>query len=157
MAILFISHKLDEIRALTSRATVLRRGINVDGRYRYTVGLQLAEMMVGETVGDVIRETALLMVTSCWSGHLSRPRPTQFATPLRSISMQARRGEILGIAGIAGNGRDELMEALIGEWRGESNGVMFLDGLDITMQARRHAAIGIGFVPKNAMATPRYR
>ena len=63
--------------------------------------------------------------------------------------MQARRGEILGIAGIAGNGQDELMEALIGEWRGESNGAMFLDGLDITHAgpaARRNA--GIGFVPE---------
>ncbi len=151
VAILFISHKLDEIRALTSRATVLRRGINVatvntDARS----ARQLAEMMVGEMVDDVARNTApadgdILLEIS----NLSRPRPTQFATPLRSISLQAKRGEILGIAGIAGNGQDELMEALIGEWRGESNGVMLLEGLDITHAGpavRRNA--GIGFVPE---------
>lgn len=151
VAILFISHKLDEIRALTSRATVLRRGINVGTVDTDTRSArQLAEMMVGETVGDVARETApadgdILLEIS----NLSRPRPTQFATPLRGISLQARRGEILGIAGIAGNGQDELMEALIGEWRGESNGVMFLEGQDITHAgpaARRNA--GIGFVPE---------
>ena len=151
VAILFISHKLDEIRALTSRATVLRRGINVGTVDTDTRSArQLAEMMVGETVGDVARETApadgdILLEIS----NLSRPRPTQFATPLRGISLQARRGEILAIAGIAGNGQDELMEALIGEWRGERNGVMFLEGQDITHAgpaARRNA--GIGFVPE---------
>ena len=71
--------------------------------------------------------------------------------------MQARRGEILGIAGIAGNGQDELMEALIGEWRGESNGVMFLDGLDLTHAGAARRNAGIGLFQKNAMATPRYR
>ena len=151
VAILFISHKLDEIRALTSRATVLRRGINVGTVNTDTQSaMQLAEMMVGETVGDVARETALadgdvLLDIS----NLSRPRSTQFATPLRGICLQARRGEILAIAGIAGNGQDELMEALIGEWRGGSNGIITVEGLDITHAgptARRNA--GIGFVPE---------
>jgi simple sugar transport system ATP-binding protein len=151
VAILFISHKLDEIRALTSRATVLRRGINVGTVDTDTRSArQLAEMMVGEMVGDVARNTApadgdVLLEIS----HLSRPRPTQFATPLRTISLQARRGEILAIAGIAGNGQDELMETLIGEWRAESDGIILLKGLDITHAGpavRRNA--GIGFVPE---------
>ncbi len=151
MAILFISHKLDEIRALSSRATVLRRGINVGTVDTDTRSArQLAEMMVGETVGYVARETPpadgdILLEIS----NLSRPRPTQFGTPLRDISLKARRGEILGIAGIAGNGQDELMEALIGEWRGKSNGVISLEGIDISHAGpalRRNA--GIGFIPE---------
>ena len=87
VAILFISQSLDEIRALTSRATVLRRGINVGTVDTDTRSArQLAEMM-GEKVGDVARETAptdgdILLEIS----NLSRPRPTQFATPLRGIS-----------------------------------------------------------------------
>ncbi len=151
VAILFISHKLDEIRALTSRATVLRRGINVGTVNTDTRSArQLAEMMVGETVADVVRKTApadddILLEIS----NLSRPRSTQFSTPLRNISLQARRGEILAIAGIAGNGQDELMEALIGEWRDANNGIMVIEGLDITHAgptARRNA--GISFVPE---------
>jgi len=151
MAILLISHKLDEIRALTSRATVLRRGRNVGtvdtgGRS----ARQLAEMMVGARVADVSRGDSpadgpvLFEIRG-----LSRPRESQFATALRDISLQARAGEILGIAGIAGNGQDELMEALIGEWRGSGAGHIILEGQDISRKGpagRRNA--GLGFVPE---------
>ncbi|MDB2324847.1 ABC transporter ATP-binding protein [Alphaproteobacteria bacterium] len=151
MAILFISHKLDEIRALTSRATVLRRGVNVGTVDTSTQSSrQLAEMMVGEKVGDVSRGASLGGgKTLLTIKGLARPRETQFATALQDISMQARSGEILGIAGIAGNGQDELMEALIGEWRSDQAGVIMLDGHDISRErpaARRNA--GLGFVPE---------
>ena len=84
VAILFISHKLDEIRALTKRATVLRRGRNVGTVESATQSSkQLAEMMVGNAVGDIERQTqpadnpsALFAIRG-----LSRPRATPFATP----------------------------------------------------------------------------
>ena len=152
VAILFISHKLEEIRALTERATVLRRGRNV-GTVD-TAGQsskQLAEMMVGDSVGDIAGQarpdgqtTALLEVAS-----LVRPAGTAFATPLRQISFAARAGEVLGIAGIAGNGQDELMEALIGEWRGRDADVIRIDGVDITREGpSRRRQLGLGFVPE---------
>ena len=152
VAILFISHKLEEIRALTQRATVLRRGRNV-GTVD-TAGQsskQLAEMMVGDSVGDISGQArpatqadALLEVTS-----LNRPAETPFATPLRDISFTARAGEVLGIAGIAGNGQDELMEALIGEWRGRSADVIRIEGVDITRDGpSRRRQHGLGFVPE---------
>ena len=152
VAILFISHKLEEIRALTQRATVLRRGRNV-GTVD-TAGQsskQLAEMMVGDSVGDISGQArpatqadALLEVTS-----LNRPAETPFATPLRDISFTARAGEVLGIAGIAGNGQDELMEALIGEWRGRGADVIRIEGVDITRDGpSRRRQHGLGFVPE---------
>ena len=152
VAILFISHKLEEIRALTQRATVLRRGRNV-GTVD-TAGQsskQLAEMMVGDSVGDISGQArpatqadALLEVTS-----LNRPAETPFATPLRDISFTARAGEVLGIAGIAGNGQDEVMEALIGEWRGRSADVSRIEGVDITRDGpSRRRQHGLGFVPE---------
>ena len=152
VAILFISHKLEEIRALTERATVLRRGRNV-GTVD-TAGQsskQLAEMMVGDSVGDIdgqkrpgTKTKALLEVAS-----LNRPAETPFATPLRGISFAARAGEVLGIAGIAGNGQDELMEALIGEWRGRDADMIRIDGANITRDGpSRRRQHGLGFVPE---------
>ena len=152
VAMLFISHKLEEIRALTERATVLRRGRNV-GTVD-TAGQsskQLAEMMVGARVGDIdgqarpgSKAAALLEVRA-----LKRPAETAFATPLRDISCVARAGELLGIAGIAGNGQDELMEALTGEWRGRDAGMIHIDGADITRDGpSRRRQRGLGFVPE---------
>jgi ABC-type uncharacterized transport system ATPase subunit len=152
VAILFISHKLEEIRALTERATVLRRGRNV-GTVD-TAGQsskQLAEMMVGGSVGDIDRQArpgteaaTLLEVTS-----LNRPAATAFATPLRDVCLAARAGEVLGIAGIAGNGQDELMEALTGEWRGRDANMICIDGVDITHEGpSRRRQLGLGFVPE---------
>ena len=152
VAILFISHKLEEIRALTERATVLRRGRNVgtvDSRKKSSK--QLAEMMVGAAVGDIERleqtvdsPPVLLKVTG-----LSRARDTQFSTPLRDISFTAHAGEILGIAGIAGNGQDELMEALTGEWTAGKASAIRVGVQDIgTAGPARRRQQGIGFVPE---------
>ena len=151
VAILFISHKLDEIRALTSRATVLRRGFNVGTVDTKTqTSKQLAEMMVGSKVQDVSSQKPPKNAASLLSvANLSRPKDSRFATALRDISMDARSGEVLGIAGIAGNGQDELMEALIGEWIGGTSNVIHLDGADISLAgpAQRRVA-GMGFVPE---------
>ena len=151
VAILFISHKLEEIRALTERATVLRRGRNVGTvATADKTSRELAEMMVGGDVGNIDGQARpsdgreLLTVKS-----LNRPAETTFATPLRDVSFAARAGEVLGIAGIAGNGQDELMEALIGEWRGRGADVLVVDGVDMTGDGpSRRRQLGIGFVPE---------
>ena len=152
VAILFISHKLEEIRSLTKRATVLRRGRNVGTvNSASKSSKQLAEMMVGSSVGDIDRQARpksdpdiLFEVRG-----LDRPPATSFATPLRDLSFAARAGEVLGIAGIAGNGQDELMEALTGEWAGRGHDVIRIDGDDITANgpAERRQR-GMGFVPE---------
>jgi ABC-type uncharacterized transport system ATPase subunit len=151
MAVLFISHKLDEIRALTSRATVLRRGKVVGTvNTKDKTSRQLAEMMIGAKVKDVARQTAPAKAKLLFEVNgLSRPRDTAFSVALNDVSISAYAGEILGIAGIAGNGQDELMEALIGEWRPDAANVIWLDGADLSHEGpsgRRVA--GMGFVPE---------
>lgn len=152
VAILFISHKLEEIRALTERATVLRRGQNV-GTVNSAAksSKELAEMMVGSSVADIVRQDQpdASPVRLFEVKNMSRDRATQFATPLRSLSIEARQGEILGIAGIAGNGQDELMEALTGEWQGRTAGTISIDGVDISREGpARRRQLGLGFVPE---------
>ncbi len=152
VAILFISHKLEEIRSLTERATVLRRGQNVGTvESRKKTSKQLAEMMVGMAVGDIERcEQGVGQPPAIFEiSGLSRDRETQFSTPLRDISVVARAGEVLGIAGIAGNGQDEFMEALTGEWRASSAAMITVDSHQIgTVGPARRRQFGIGFVPE---------
>ena len=121
-AILYISHKLEEVKRLCDRATVLRHGKVVarcDPR-RQTAG-RLAAMMVGAEVEAVRRGasdhdaamaggTAVLCVRA-----LDQPPLGPFSTPLRGIRLEVRAGEVFGIAGVAGNGQSELFEALSGE------------------------------------------
>jgi ABC-type uncharacterized transport system ATPase subunit len=117
-AILYISHKLEEIRALCDEATILRRGKVVDTcTPREKTARELAEMMVGAVLTPPARSekpkgTVALEVTK-----LSVKSPNQFGTALKDISFSVQRGEILGIAGVAGNGQDELLLALSGEIR----------------------------------------
>ncbi|WP_372602768.1 ABC transporter ATP-binding protein [Actibacterium sp.] len=115
-AILYISHKLEEIRALCDAATVLRLGKVVDScNPREKSASELAEMMVGTKLvppsrpaaepGEVVLEVSNLSVKSA----------NPFGTSLKDISFTVRAGEVLGIGGVAGNGQDELLAALSGE------------------------------------------
>ena len=77
---------------------------------------------------------------------MQKPKPTAFAVTLNDISFTADAGEILAIAGVAGNGQDEIMAALSGEWRPPSAGVIMLDGQDISHlgpAARRRVGLGV--------------
>lgn len=120
-AILYISHKLEEIRTLCDEATILRRG-KVVGTCtpREVSARDMAEMMVGAVLTPPARSAAkdwgdthaALEVSG-----LQAPSPIPFGTSLKDISFSVKRGEVLGIAGVAGNGQDELLLALSGELR----------------------------------------
>jgi simple sugar transport system ATP-binding protein len=153
-AVLFISHKLDEIKQLTSRATILRGGVKVaEVKTGDQSKRQLAELMIGAKVKDMQAQSTpktsktLLTVTG-----LSRPADGPFNVALRDINLSVRAGEILGIAGIAGNGQSELMDALTGEWRpsyANASNMIQLGADDITTLSpagRRRA--GLAFVPE---------
>ncbi len=115
-SILYISHKLEEIRVLCDRATVLRDGRVVGAcDPRETTARDMAELMVGAVLQvpekpDKPAGDLALSLTK-----LSAPAPHMFGTALRDISLSVRRGEVLGIGGVAGNGQDELVAALSGE------------------------------------------
>jgi ABC-type uncharacterized transport system ATPase subunit len=131
-SILYISHKLEEIRALCTAATVLRGG-KVVGECdpREKSASELAELMVGVALrppkaagaapGNVVLEARGLGLNSV----------AAFGTNMRDVSFTLRRGEVLGIGGVAGNGQDELLAALSGERR-TTAGTLAFEGVDIT-------------------------
>ena len=148
-SILYISHKLEEIRALCDHATVLRMG-HVVGECdpRQTSAREMAELMVGAVLqvpekpdkpaGDVA-----LTLTG-----LSAPAPHEFGTALRDISLTVRRGEVLGVGGVAGNGQDELVAALSGEMR-VSSGMVRMGDDDIGhMPPNARRALGLCAAPE---------
>ncbi len=117
LSILYISHKLDEIKALCHRATILRNGKRVD---EVSVSDEstgsLAAKMMGEALETVETRTAdNIGEVRLAVNNLSLPAADEFGIPLKQISLDVRCGEIVGIAGVAGNGQDELLMALSGE------------------------------------------
>ncbi|MCZ4353490.1 ABC transporter ATP-binding protein [Roseovarius aestuarii] len=118
VAILYISHKLEEIRSLCERATILRRG-RVVGQCvpRDSSAREMAEMMVGSSFAAPARTRRDLGDVALEVRALSLPPAHAFGTALRDISFAVRRGEVLGLGGVAGNGQDELLAAISGERR----------------------------------------
>ncbi|MBC3932646.1 ABC transporter ATP-binding protein [Undibacterium sp. CY22W] len=118
-SILYISHKLDEIRELCHSATVMRMG-KVTGHCdpRQETAASLSRLMIGDTEvshadhGPQTTGAAKLVVQG-----LSLPKSHAFATALDDISFAVHAGEIVGIAGVSGNGQQELLAALSGEDR----------------------------------------
>ena len=152
-SILYISHKLDEIRSLCSRATVLRAG-QVTGRAdpRQETAKSLAGMMLGTELKTVTRTPTVQPGVRLAICDLSMPSVGAFGVDLVDISLDVQRGEIVGIAGVAGNGQQELMAALIGELRAQSNAAIVVDGQAVGQsgpQARR--ARGMVFVPEERL------
>ncbi|MCP5038900.1 MAG: ABC transporter ATP-binding protein [Rhodobacteraceae bacterium] len=130
-AILYISHKLEEIRALCEDATILRLGKVVDTcDPREKSARELAEMMVGESLHIPTREEFKPGQVVLAIEGLSLPSPSSFGTALRDISLKLSAGEVLGIGGVAGNGQDEFLSALSGEVLALP-GVITLNGKDV--------------------------
>ncbi len=115
-SILYISHKLEEIRTLCDHATILRLGKNVGECVpSETSARDMAEMMVGSTLQTPERSGREFGDVALDISGMSVPSPSEFGTALRNIHMTVRKGEVLGIGGVAGNGQDELLGVLSGE------------------------------------------
>nr|WP_174839845.1 ABC transporter ATP-binding protein [Ruegeria sp. HKCCC2117] len=115
-SILYISHKLEEIRTLCDHATILRLGKNVGECVpAETSARDMAEMMVGSTLQTPERSGREFGEIALDVSGLSVPSPSEFGTALKNIHMTVRKGEVLGIGGVAGNGQDELLGVLSGE------------------------------------------
>ncbi|SFR32081.1 nucleoside ABC transporter ATP-binding protein [Yoonia tamlensis] len=126
-AILYISHKLEEIRALCENATVLRLGQVVgDCDPRTTSARDMAELMVGTALHVPERAARPAGDTVLSLKNLSAKAPHQFGTALRDITIDVQKGEVLGIGGVAGNGQDELVAALSGEMRTAAGMITYL-------------------------------
>ena len=130
-AILYISHKLEEIRSLCDSATILRLGKGVGHcTPSETTARDMAEMMVGSTLKTPTRAGKSPGAVKLDLRGLSAPSPSSFGMPLRDITVQVRAGEILGIGGVAGNGQDELLSALSGELP-TAAGMIGFEGQDV--------------------------
>jgi simple sugar transport system ATP-binding protein len=150
LTVIFISHKLDEVRRVADAITVIRRGTTVgDADPKTTTAKQLAEMMVGselptpETRTSTVRERVVLELSDVTvAGVTGRAL-------VDAVSLAVREGEVVGIAGVEGNGQAELVDAIMG-LRPLAAGSLRLGDEDIThwsTRARREA--GIGFIPED--------
>lgn len=123
-AILYISHKLEEIRSLCDEATILRRGkVVATCTPRERTAREMAELMVGAVLTPPARSGRAKGEVALEVAGLSVASPIPFGTSLKDVGFSVRKGEVLGIAGVAGNGQDELLLALSGELRSASGAV----------------------------------
>jgi simple sugar transport system ATP-binding protein len=153
VSILYISHKLDEIRALCHRCTVLRAGL-VTGTVnpQEQSNADLSRLMIGAEPPALTHKQASLGEVALRVQGLSLLAAHRFGISLKDVSMEVKQGEILGIAGVSGNGQAELMASLSGEDTRAPRGSIMLFGSDITRarpRARRGA--GLHFVPEERL------
>jgi general nucleoside transport system ATP-binding protein len=153
--VIFVSHKLAEVMAVADRATVLRGGRTAGTvRTADTTQADLARMMVGRDV--VVRrpertapageDVALALDGVCADGDRGVPA-------LHDVSLQVRAGEIVGVAGVAGNGQRELAEAIAGT-RDRTAGTVAIAGTTVASgDSRAPIAAGLGHVPEDRMHT----
>jgi len=152
-SILYISHKLDEIQALCDRATVLRAGrVAGTANPREETARTLARMMIG-------RDLPTCRLTPREAGEirlavrdLSLPSSEPFGTDLKNVHLSVRAGEIVGIAGISGNGQAELLRVLSGEDPlADAGAVQLLGRAAGRMGPAQRRALGMRFVPEDRL------
>ncbi|SFG55109.1 nucleoside ABC transporter ATP-binding protein [Palleronia marisminoris] len=131
-SILYISHKLEEIRALCDTATILRGGkvVATCTPSEESAG-RMAELMVGRRLDVPARAGTVRPETLLQIDRLSVPAASEFGTALKEVSLTLKAGEVLGIGGVAGNGQDELVATLAGETRSPAD-TIFLERRDIS-------------------------
>lgn len=151
--VLFISHKLDEVAEISDRVTVMRAGKTVDTVETAGATPQdLANMMVGREVVlrvDKIPATPGAPVLQLNNVHVRDHGKNE---RVKGITLELRRGEILGLAGIDGNGQFELADAIAGLLKPDQGSILF-DGVDITrMSPAERTERGIAYVPQDRQA-----
>lgn len=152
-SILYISHKLDEIQELCDTATVMRGG-RVTGHVkpREETHASLAQLMVGHSLPDYTRRAHTPGDVLLDVNHLTAASDDPFGTSLEDVSFAVHAGEILGIAGVSGNGQAELLAALSGERRGaEANAVTICGKAAGKLSAGARRALGFAFVPEERL------
>ncbi|MFD4241143.1 ABC transporter ATP-binding protein [Streptomyces sp. NPDC058525] len=176
LTVIFISHKLGEVLKVADDITVIRRGTTVGtADPRTATTKQLAELMVGaelpspETRESTVTTTPMLEVRGLTLAETGVPTAPVAMTPadgatddtyvhenvpvgrlvLNDVTFTIHKGEVLGIAGVEGNGQTELIEALMGMNTPDA-GVVRLDGADITSEpVRKRRVAGIGYIPED--------
>ncbi len=153
IAVVFISHKLHEVRAISSRVTVLRRGRVVGTRETASVDdRELASLMVGRPTLGVERPGRAAAGEPLLEVEALSARGRQGLPALREVSFEVRAGEIVGVAGVSGNGQTELVDVLCG-MRRPSGGRVRVGGADLTGAGpERVVRSGVGRIPEDRHA-----
>ncbi|MCX5493973.1 ABC transporter ATP-binding protein [Kaistia dalseonensis] len=163
-AVLYISHRLEEVKQICHHATILRHGkVVAECDPQKESAAKLASLMVGAEIHALSSEVPVPENTRTRLSirSLSLPEPHPFAVALHDISLDVRAGEIVGIAGIAGNGQGEFFDAVSGEQLAATATAINIDGKPagrLGVTARRR--LGAAFVPEERIghgAVPRLR
>jgi general nucleoside transport system ATP-binding protein len=156
-SILYISHKLDEIKALCHKATVMRGG-KVTGTCDPARETEesLSRLMIGQAPQrhNAQRSAPITAKVVLDVSNLNLAKQHTFGTALQSITFQVRAGEVVGLAGISGNGQQELMAVLSGEnpLGGEQAGVVKIATKAVgTLHAQQRRELGLGFIPEERL------
>jgi ABC-type uncharacterized transport system ATPase subunit len=153
-ALLYISHKLDEVKRLCDTATILRGGKKISTcDPRVETAASMARMMVGAEIDEVkARSARATTVPRLLIEDLSLTPDDPHGVYLKDITIEVKGGEILGIAGVAGNGQDELFAALSGERIAPRAANVIIDGIaagHLSVTERRR--LGAAFVPEERL------
>jgi inositol transport system ATP-binding protein len=153
IAFIYVTHRLDEVPAICDRFTVLRDGkLAGSGDARHAATKEIIRMMVGrdlEPLAQSERQTGSQTVLKVVSFTRTKKLTSAQATELRKMSLELRRGEILGLAGLVGAGRTELVRAIFGVDAIET-GQLYLNGESVSIKSPRDAIrLGIALVPED--------
>jgi len=151
-SVVFITHKLREVRALADKVTVIRRGRVVATTSPDTSEQEMASMMVGRQVRLTVEKSTAVPGASVLAvrglTHISPDGVVQ----VDDVSFEVRAGEIYAIAGVQGNGQTELTECLLG-LQAPTSGTVTVDGRDVSsLGVHERLALGIGFVPEDRLS-----
>ena len=149
-SIILITHKLDEIRAVADRVTVIRRGksiqtVNVAG----ATSQDLAEMMVGRSVSFTTAKKASEPKDVVLSIKNLEVDENRGVPAVKGLSLDVRAGEIVGIAGIDGNGQSELIQAITGLRKAKSGSIMVKNQEVTHLTSRKITELSVGHVPED--------
>jgi D-xylose transport system ATP-binding protein len=153
VGMIYISHKLDEVFAMSDRITVLRDGktIGTNNASDLTKEKVIA-LMVGREVGDIFPKVehefgeVALEVKNITAQDIEHPHQNI----VQNVSFKVRKGEVLGISGLMGAGRSELLMSLFGAWQARVSGEIFVEGKKVSINSPRDAIKnGMGFVTED--------
>lgn len=149
-SIIIITHKLDEIKKVADRCTVIRRGKSINTvDVKETSQQELADMMVGRSVSFKVDKEASKPKGPVLEIKNLTVKESRGLEAVKGIDLEVKAGEVLGIAGVDGNGQSELIQAITGLTKVES-GTIKLDGHDITgKKPRQITETGLGHIPED--------
>jgi simple sugar transport system ATP-binding protein len=150
-SIVFITHKLREVKAVADRITVIRQGKVVGQAQPSASTTELASMMVGREVGLTVEKKTAQLGDEVLKVENISVLDDRDQKAVKEVSFSVRAGEILAIAGVQGNGQTELAEAILGLRKlfGDQ-GQVSISGVNVTKDSvRRHLESGVGFVPED--------